>query len=201
MCLFVLLFGPWWFGLFGSGSYPLIRLFEFIEGDLCLSARIAPVPVPKKNGKGRERPLCQRLDLLAGALNRLRPLSQLDLQCLLHPSLPLGHQSAFPLSAWPASWSCSPELLASSPVGSSSPLGKVTATTVFSVDGSKACVGKLAASSSSLLTETGWSLSSALLCRWPELLVLSETAPPATKSTHSAATLVQGGGEWRSWPC
>ena len=49
VCLFVLVVGPWWVGLFSSGSYPLIRLFEFIQGDLCLSAHIAPVPVQKKN--------------------------------------------------------------------------------------------------------------------------------------------------------
>ena len=47
VCLFVLVVGPWWVGLFGSGSYPRIRLFEFIQGDLCLSAHIAPVPVQK----------------------------------------------------------------------------------------------------------------------------------------------------------
>ena len=52
VCLFVLVVGPWWVGLFGSGSYPLIRLFEFIQGDLCLSAHIAPVPVQKKKTVG-----------------------------------------------------------------------------------------------------------------------------------------------------
>ena len=38
----------WLLCLFCSGSYLLIPLFEFIYGDLCLSAHIAPVPVQKK---------------------------------------------------------------------------------------------------------------------------------------------------------
>ena len=47
----VWLFACVWFFLllrrFGSGSYFLTPLFEFIQGDLCLSAHTAPVPVQK----------------------------------------------------------------------------------------------------------------------------------------------------------
>ena len=34
--------------LFGSGSYPLIRLFEFIQGDLCLGTHSARTRAKKK---------------------------------------------------------------------------------------------------------------------------------------------------------
>ena len=54
LSLFCLL-PPWGEGrdsFVSPGSYLLSYLIEFNQGDLCLSAHIAPVPVQKKGGRG-----------------------------------------------------------------------------------------------------------------------------------------------------
>jgi len=59
VCLFVLVVGPWWVGLFGSGSYPLIRLFEFIQGDLRLGTHSARTRAKKPTTNQEEQPVSQ----------------------------------------------------------------------------------------------------------------------------------------------
>ena len=62
-----------------------------------------------------------------------------------------------------AAWFCWPGMLSSCMGDSSLPAGEATVTTNLAVDGSEACVGELAPSSSLLLTETGRSLSPSVL--------------------------------------